>query len=151
MKMLTAVKSCLFLALATVSIGASAHRACDGGMGCDPVYVGNPDRPDTIWVPGHYAQNGCWKDGYYIKFYRPVCNGEVVWNGDHYDYARPYRVVRGEDVVLNNYRTCGHHMYYKYHHKYYRMNDYGYNGYYGHNRYNFVNSEYYNCHHCMMK
>lgn len=129
MKMMTAIKSCIFLALATASVGAMAgtcgcyNRTCD-----DPIYVGNPNRPDTIWVPGHYTQSGCWKEGYYIKFNRTVCNGEVVWMGDHYDYAHPYRPVRGQDVALHNYYNdgrgygwCGHCMHYKYkhHHRYY--------------------------------
>lgn len=151
MKMITAVKSCLFLALATLSFGALAD-GCRASYCSDPVYVGNPNRPDTIWVPGHYAQNGCWKEGYYIKYYRPVCNGEVVWNGDHYDYARPYRVVRGEDVALNRDHMYGcHRMYYKHkhHYYYYMMRDGGYYGHYGRN---YVNSEYYyNCNTCVMR
>lgn len=43
------------------------------------MYVGNPNRPNTIWVPGHY-ENGCWKDGYYMKFMCPQIRREqLVW------------------------------------------------------------------------
>lgn len=144
MKVITAVKSCLFVGLATLSFGAAASYC--GGASCERVYVGNPDRPNTVWVPGHYSKSGCWKEGYYIKFYRPVCQGEIAWVNDHYDYARPYRVVRGEDVATGHYKS-GCHVYKYKHHRYYSMNSCSDNCY-GKSR--FANDAY-PCTTCMMK
>jgi len=74
------LKTCLFIVLTTLSFSVFAHGY---------VYVGNPMRPDTIWVP---ADCGCWHGGYYIKYIdRPTCR-DIYWNGDHWQ-PKAYRVV----------------------------------------------------------
>lgn len=64
---LSAFKACFVIILAAVSFNASA-----GSM-----YVGNPTRPDIIWVPGHY-RHGAWVEGYYIKYNKEVCCRDVM-------------------------------------------------------------------------
>lgn len=64
----------LFVVLATLSFNSFA------------MYVGNPNRPDTIWVPGE-CRHGCWAEGHYIKFMTPVHEGDLVWVSGQYDYA----------------------------------------------------------------
>jgi len=77
------IKSLLFLALIFFSFTASA------------MYIGNPHRPNTIWVPGHYV-NGCWMEGYYMKFVNPVIPGQLVWvaaSNGHSGYWMPTRFI----------------------------------------------------------
>lgn len=76
-KLLTLVKSCIFIALATISFNAFAD---------DTMYVGNPSRLNTIWVPGH-CKHGEWVNGYYIKIDHnmPVKKAHMIWIGDQYD------------------------------------------------------------------
>lgn len=93
-KLLTPVKACAFIALATIGANAFAW----GGF-----YVGNPNRPDTVWQPAH-CEGGCWKEGQYIKFIdKPKCNN-LVWVDGQYDrngnwVGGHYKVVRY--VVVN--------------------------------------------------
>lgn len=80
--MRSVLKSALFLILATFALNAFATNG---------IYLGNPSRPDTVWVPDHCV-NGCWVDGYYLKVLSPLYCNDVVWVGDHYQ-LRHYRVV----------------------------------------------------------
>src|SRR5262245_29904976 len=75
-KLISPLKACVFVALATMTFGAYA--------GCVS-YVGNPTRPNTIWVPGHCV-NGCWVHGHYYKILTPVREADLVWVGGGYDY-----------------------------------------------------------------
>jgi hypothetical protein len=78
-KIVTLLKASLFVVLASVSFGAMAN----------PDYIGNPDRVDTIWVPGH-CRGCCWSEGYYIKFSRPIPASDLMWIGPQYDRCGNY-------------------------------------------------------------
>lgn len=83
------IKSLLFFSLTFISFSASA------------LYLGNPNRPNTVWVPGHYVHGCCWVDGYYMKYMNPpVSPEEVVW-------VEPYHGRQGhwmprEYVIVNS-------------------------------------------------
>lgn len=80
MKLMTFIKTCTLIALATLSFNALAGS----------IYVGNPTRPYTIWIPGHYV-HGCWKEGYYVKYLNPpVCCKNVTWVEGHCDGCGHY-------------------------------------------------------------
>jgi hypothetical protein len=67
------LKSCILIALAASTVNVYA------------MYLGNPDRPNTVWVPGHCASNGCWVEGHYLKFmHQPSCH-DVAWVDGQYD------------------------------------------------------------------
>ena len=84
-KRVSFLQTCLLVALATVSFNVFAHHHCYRNY----VYVGNPTRPNTIWVP---MQCGCARDGYFIKYIdEPTC-ADVYWNCDRWQ-PRAYRVV----------------------------------------------------------
>lgn len=75
--MRTSLKGLFVVLLATLSFSAFA---CGGDPCCGCAgagYVGNPDRPNTIFVEGHYR--GChWIEGYYVKYLcPPVCKKEL--------------------------------------------------------------------------
>lgn len=80
------LRASVFVGLAVFSFNAYAW--------CQNTYVGNPNRPYTVWVPGHY-ENGCWVEGRYVKFLKVDCDcsGKLVWTGDHYVYSKPVVVV----------------------------------------------------------
>lgn len=85
------LKSCLFLVLVIFTANSYA------------MYLGNPNRPGTVWQPPH-CKNGCWHDGYYIKFLDKPCCRDVVWIDGQYDrrgnwIPAHYKVVRY--VVVN--------------------------------------------------
>lgn len=66
---LTLVKVSMVAVLASLSFSAFAGD----------VYVGNPNRPNIIWLPGHYSQ-GHWVDGYYVKYINPPVDCmHVAW------------------------------------------------------------------------
>lgn len=71
------VVASLMLGLTTLS--ANVYACSHNRM-----YVGNPNRPDTIWQPG-YAENGCWHQGHYIKFIHGARCGDVAWVDGQYD------------------------------------------------------------------
>ncbi len=75
-KLLTPLKVCALLGLAVVSLSAKA----------DVRYVGNPVRPDTIWIPAH-CEKGCWNEGYFLKILHPECVNcsNLVWVDGRYD------------------------------------------------------------------
>lgn len=69
-KLLTPFKVFAVLGLAVVSINANASVG----------YVGNPERPDTIWIPAH-CDKGCWNEGYFLKLMNKECVNcsDMVW------------------------------------------------------------------------
>lgn len=74
-KFISPLKTCLFVALTVIASNVFAYG---------PMYLGNQNRPDTVWQPPH-CQNGCWREGYYIKFLsQPTCR-DVVWIDGQYD------------------------------------------------------------------
>jgi dTDP-4-dehydrorhamnose 3,5-epimerase-like enzyme len=81
-----ALKACLFIILASMTFGAYA-------------YVGNPTRPDTIWVPAHCA-HGCWVEGHYLKILTCVNNANLVWVDGGYDMNGNWIAAHWQ---LNNY------------------------------------------------
>lgn len=66
-----------------VSFGASAY------MGSSD-YVGNPERVDTIWMPGMYDNHGTWQAGHYIHFQNPISKDMLVWMPARYDKQGNY-------------------------------------------------------------
>lgn len=84
--LVTLTKISLFAILAVVSFSAQA------------MYVGNPNRPNTIWVPGE-CKNGCWREGYYMQFKTCVRSDELNWIPGHYD-------VRG-NWIEGHYQVSG--------------------------------------------
>lgn len=71
------LKSCLLFVLAAVAFNVYAYNP-------NAMYLGNPNRPDTVWQPAH-CEHGCWREGYYIKFLKqPTCH-DVVWVDGQYD------------------------------------------------------------------
>lgn len=89
-KLITPLRSCFFFVLATMAFSAYAS---------DCMYLGNPNRPGTVWQPPHCEKNGCWKQGEYIKFITPATCHDVVWidgSYDHYGNWIPahFRVLR---------------------------------------------------------
>lgn len=72
----------LLFVLASLSFSAFAHYNNCGC--CDCVYVGNPTRPYTVWIPEH-CRNRCYVPGHYVKYINPpVCCKNVYWNCDHW-------------------------------------------------------------------
>lgn len=69
-KLFSPMKVLALAGLVAVSVSAKA----------DLGYVGNPNRPDTIWIPAH-CQNGCWNEGYFLKIMNPECVNctDLVW------------------------------------------------------------------------
>lgn len=95
-KLLTPLKVCVLLGLAVVSLNAKA----------DVGYVGNPHRPDTIWIPAH-CQGGCWNEGYYLKIMNPECVNcsDLVWvegMNDRYGNWMPAHYELKRYVVINS-------------------------------------------------
>lgn len=82
-------KTCLFLVLAAMSFNVYA------------MYLGNPNRPDTVWQPGHY-DDGCWVEGHYLKFLTPPTCDNVSWVDGHYD--------RHGDWIPAHYRVMRYHV-----------------------------------------
>lgn len=76
------IKTSLFLALSLLSFNALAY-----------MYLGNPTRPDTIWVPTH-CEGGCVVQGHYLKFLTPVNEGQVVWVNSGGMLSGHYEIVR---------------------------------------------------------
>lgn len=82
-KLTSTLKACAVVVIASVSFGAYAG-SCD-----ETVYVGNPSRPDTIWIPGHCGK-GCWHQGYYMKYIdSPTCKN-IYWQQGYYDRRGNY-------------------------------------------------------------
>lgn len=81
-KVFSLFKTCLFLALSAVTIN---------GFACaDAMYLGNQNRVDTVWQPPHCGRDGCFHEGYYIKFLcQPTCRN-VVWVDGSYDRGGNY-------------------------------------------------------------
>ena len=102
MKFALAVKAIIFIALAAVSFNVLAGER-EGPM----VYVGNPSRVDTIWVPGHCNSAGCYQPGYYIKFMQPVGAEDLMWITGQYDTCGNY--VPGHYYFEDWYRFHPHH------------------------------------------
>ncbi len=82
-KLLIAV---VFISLAAFSFNSYAW--------CKYRYVGNPNRPYTIWIPGHY-EGCCWVEGHYVKFLKIDCGCRacLTWTGCRYVYSKPVVVV----------------------------------------------------------
>ena len=91
------LKATLFISLAALTFNVYAW--------CENTYIGNPNRPYTVWVPGHY-KHGCWVEGYYVKFLTRNCHcyGELTWVpggytsrgyyvSGHYVYSRPVVII----------------------------------------------------------
>lgn len=73
----TVFKASLFLVLTALAANVYAYNP-------NAMYLGNPNRPDTVWQPPH-CDHGCWREGYYIKFLsQPTCR-DVVWVDGMYD------------------------------------------------------------------
>jgi hypothetical protein len=73
------IKTCLLIFLASVSFNAFA------------VYLGNPVRPNTIWVPG----TACC-DGYYLEVLDSTCCLNATWDCNCNRWIIPhFRVVGG--------------------------------------------------------
>lgn len=94
-KLFTPLKISAAIALAALSFNASA----------DVGYVGNPDRPDTFWVPGH-CDGHCWNEGYYVKIMKPDCVdcSDLVWvdgMNDAYGNWIPAHYELKRYVVIN--------------------------------------------------
>ena len=53
------------------------------------VYIGNPVRPHTIWVPGQ-CSGGCWVKGHYLKALSPVYCDNLVWINGYHDSVGNY-------------------------------------------------------------
>jgi hypothetical protein len=69
-----ALKSGLLVGLTALSFSAYA---------VGPMYLGNPDRPGTVWQPANCGYH-CGREGHFIKFInQPMCN-DVTWTGDHF-------------------------------------------------------------------
>jgi len=83
-KVMFALKSGMLIGLSAAAFNVSAYCS-------DAVYLGNPDRPDTVWQPASCV-NGCPHEGYFIKFInQPTCR-DVRWDCDHFRVPR-YVVV----------------------------------------------------------
>ncbi len=66
---LTLAKVMIVAALASLSFSAFAGS----------IYVGNPNRPNTVWIPAHYS-HGYWVQGYYVKYINPpVSCRNLTW------------------------------------------------------------------------
>jgi hypothetical protein len=50
----------------------------------ETIYVGNPNRINTIWVPGHCV-HGVWEDGYYLHFLQNIGPEDLIWIMGQYD------------------------------------------------------------------
>ena len=70
----------IFLVFSLTSFGAMAC-SCKGRA----MYVGNPERVNTIWKPGKCDKNGVWHDGYYVHFQKPVMKNQLKWIEGAYD------------------------------------------------------------------
>lgn len=95
-KLKSIAKACTFVALAAMSFSTFAY----------PMYVGNPTRPDTIWVPGQ-CEHGCWREGHYVKFINPPIDcTNVVWVDSRYDANGNYipaHFVPRHTVIVGSY------------------------------------------------
>lgn len=78
-RLVTPLKSCFFVGLTVMAFNANA--CCS-----DAMYLGNPNRPDTVWQPPHCNGNGCWAGGSYKKFVcrQSTCH-DVCWQCGRYD------------------------------------------------------------------
>lgn len=96
------VKTSVFIALGTMVFSSAFawHSSYYGSR--DEIYLGNPTRPNTIWVPAH-CEKGCWKEGYYVKFLTPPTCRDVAWVDGAYDrdgnWIQAHWKVRGARVV----------------------------------------------------
>lgn len=68
----------MLFTLTFVSFSASAYMGQES-------YVGNPERVDTIWMPGMYDTHGNWQAGHYIHFQNPISKNELRWVPGAYD------------------------------------------------------------------
>ncbi|MFZ2314603.1 MAG: hypothetical protein WAW86_02950 [Gammaproteobacteria bacterium] len=95
-KLFLLVKVSVFTVLASLSFNALAGD----------IYLGNPSRPNTIWLPGHYS-HGCWVEGYYVKYINPPVDcSHVVWvNGgtDKYGYYVPAHYEPRYTIIVGSY------------------------------------------------
>lgn len=96
-KLFSLVKVSVFAVLASLSFNALAVD----------MYLGNPSRPNTVWLPGHYNSHGCWVEGYYVKYINPPVDcSHVVWvNGGTDKYGRyvPAHYEPRATVVVGSY------------------------------------------------
>jgi hypothetical protein len=100
MKILLAALS---VSLALVSFSASA---CHGRI----KYVGNPERVNTIWMPGQCDAKGIWHEGYYVQFKNPVRKSQLSWMPAQYDQCGNW--VKGHWMYhhLNTMKMCHKHV-----------------------------------------
>jgi hypothetical protein len=96
---LHALKSCIFICLAGISLTVFAFYPYYPNSYDDTLYLGNPIRPNTIWVPAR-CENGCMAGGHYVKFlYAPQSKRDVYWldstNDSYGNYIPAHWAIRG--------------------------------------------------------
>lgn len=88
------ITSIVFGSLLVLSVMALNGCACCS----DAMYLGNPNRPGTVWQPPE-CEHGCWRSGYYMRFLRqPTCH-DVAWVDGECDHCKNwipayFRVLR---------------------------------------------------------